>query len=197
MRTADFKVINAITINLNAASSIFVKEIYVFAFAKFINNVKIWHRRLIHVSYKNVLINAKKIIDMENVIDFISEMIYESCMIDCSQQERSRIFMTKVVEFIWNINVDIDTDLLITFRNYRHFILLKCEVIEFMWFYFYKCKAEIVKILKDFKTFIELQALNCKVCVIWEDDKLQSKAFNDSFKKTDIQWKQSAFFILD
>ena len=64
--------------------------------------------------------------------------------------------MTKIIEFIWKINVDIDTDLSITFRDYRHFVLLKCDVIEFMWFYFYKYKAEIFKIVKNFKTFIEL-----------------------------------------
>ena len=64
--------------------------------------------------------------------------------------------MTKIIEFIWKINVDIDTDLLIIFRGNRHFVLLKCDVIEFMWFYFCKSKAEIFKIVKNFKTFIEL-----------------------------------------
>ena len=40
--------------------------------------------------------------------------------------------MTKIIEFIWKINVDIDIDLFITFRDNRHFVLLKCDVIEFM-----------------------------------------------------------------
>ena len=40
--------------------------------------------------------------------------------------------MTKVIQFIWKINVDIDINLSIFFRDYRNFILLKCDVIEFM-----------------------------------------------------------------
>ena len=84
LKIIDFKVINAITITAVATSAIFVKEIYIFAFAKLIADLKIWHRRLIHISYRNVLINAKKIIDMKNVIDFISKTICESCMTDRS-----------------------------------------------------------------------------------------------------------------
>ena len=153
-----------------ATSAIFVKKVYIFAFAKSTVNLKIWHRRLIHISYRNVLVNAKKIIDMKNVIDFISETICKSCMTDRSQQERSRVLMTKITEFIWKINVDIDIDLLTTFRGNRHFVLLKCDVIEFMWFYSCKSKAEIFIIVKDFRTFIELQASDCRIRMIREDD---------------------------
>ena len=132
MKTIDFKIINAMTIITVVTLTIFVKEVYIFAFAKFIVDLKIWHRRLIHINYRNVLINAKKIINMKNVIDFILKMICESCMTGRSQQERSRVFMTKIIKFIWKINVDIDIDLFITFRDNRHFVLLKCDVIEFM-----------------------------------------------------------------
>ena len=187
LRTIDFKIINAMTITTVAISVIFVKEVYIFAFAKFITDVKVWHRRLIHANYKNVLINAKKVIDMKNVIDFISETICESCMTDRSQQERSRVLITKVIEFIWKINVDIDTDLSIIFRDYRHFVLLKCDVIEFMWFYLCKHKAEIFKIIKNFKTFIELSVSNCKIRVIRKDSEFLSNVFKDWFKKIDIQ----------
>ena len=82
LRTIDFKVINAMTITAVATSAIFVEEVYIFAFAKLTADLKVWHRRLIHISYRNVLINAKKIIDMKNVIDLISETICESCMTD-------------------------------------------------------------------------------------------------------------------
>ena len=197
LRTTDFKVINAITITAVVTSVIFVKEIYIFAFAKLIIDVKVWHRRLIHVSYRNVLINAEKIIDMKNVIDFISETICESCMTGRSQQEQSRVLMTKVTEFIWKINVDIDIGLSIIFRDYRHFMLLKCDVIEFMWFYFCKYKAEIFKIVKNFKTFIELQTSDCKIRVIQENDEFLNNVFKDWFKKIGIQWKQSAFYTFD
>ena len=168
---------------------IFVKEVYIFAFAKLIIDVRIWHRHLIYVNYKNVLINVKKIIDMKNVIDLISETICESCMTDRSQQEWSHVFMTKIIEFIWKINVDIDIDLSITFRGYRHFVLLKCDVIEFMWFYLYKHKAEIFEIVKNFKTLIEFQTSNCKMRVVRENDEFLNNVFKDWFKKTDIQWK--------
>ena len=82
LKTTDFKIINAMMITTVVTSAIFVKEIYIFAFAKFIVDLKIWHRRLIYINYRNVLINAKKIIDMKNVIDLISETICESCMTD-------------------------------------------------------------------------------------------------------------------
>ena len=168
-------------------SIIFIKEVYIFAFAKLITDVKIWHCCLIYVNYKNVLINAKKVIDMKNVIDLISKMICKSCMTDRLQQERSRVLITKIIEFIWKINVDIDIDLSIIFRDYRHFVLLKCDVIEFMWFYSCKHKAEIFKIVKNFKTFIEFQASNCKIRVIRENDEFLSNVFKDWFKKIDIQ----------
>ena len=154
LRTIDFKIINAVTINAATSSATF-KKIYIFAFAKPIEDLKVWYRRLIHSSYKNVLVNAKKVINMKNVIDLISETVCESCMADRSQQKQFRVLMTKIIEFIWKINVDIDTDLLIIFRGNRHFMLLKCDVIEFIWFYLCKSKAKIFKIVKNFKTFIE------------------------------------------
>ena len=63
-----------------------------------------------------------------------------------------------------------------------------------MWFYLCKSKAEIFKIVKNFKTFIELQVSDCKIRVIRADDEFLSNAFKDWFKETDIQWKQSAFY---
>ena len=155
LRTIDFKIINAMTINVAISSATFVKKVYIFAFAKLIRDLKVWHCRLIHFNYKNVLVNAKKIINMKNVINFISKTICESCITDRSQQEWSHVFMTKIIEFIWKINVDIDIILLIIFRGNHHFVLLKCNVIEFMWFYLCKRKAEIFKIVKNFKMFIE------------------------------------------
>ena len=132
LKTIDFKIINAITINATISSLTFVKKVYIFAFAKLIEDLKVSYRRLIHFSYKNVLINAKKIINMKNVIDFMSETICELCMTDRSQQKQFYIFMTKIIKFIWKINVNIDIDLLIIFRDNRHFVLLKCDIIEFM-----------------------------------------------------------------
>ena len=73
-----------ITITTVVTWTIFIKEIYIFAFAKFIIILKIWHRRLIHIYYKNVLINAKRIIDIKNVISFISKIIYRLYMTDHS-----------------------------------------------------------------------------------------------------------------
>ena len=105
--------------------------------------------------------------------------------------------MTKVTEFIWKINVDIDTGLSIIFRGYHHFVLLKCDVIEFMWFYSCKHKAKIFKIVKNFKMFIEFQISDCKMRVIREDDEFLSNVFKDWFKKTDIQWKQSTSHTSD
>ena len=175
------------TITTVVTSIIFIKKIYIFAFAKFIVDLKIWHRRLIYINYKNVLINIKKIIDMKNIIDFISETICELCMTDRSQQKRSRVLITKIIKFIWKINVDIDIDLFIIFRDNRHFVFLKCDVIEFIWFYFCKNKAEIFKIIKNFKTFIEFQVLDCRIRVIWKNDEFQNNIFNNWFKEIDIQ----------
>ena len=83
LKTIDFKIINAMTSIF--ASTTFIKKIYIFVFAKFIIDVKIWHRRLIHINYKNVLINAKKIINMKNVINLILKTICESCITNHSQ----------------------------------------------------------------------------------------------------------------
>ena len=63
------------TITIIITSIIFVKEIYIFASAKFIIDLKVWHHRLIYINYKNILINAKKIINIKNVINFILKMI--------------------------------------------------------------------------------------------------------------------------
>ena len=100
LKTIDFIVINAMTTTAITTSIISVKKTYIFAFAKLITDVKIWHRCLIHVNYKNILINAKKIIDMKNVIDLISETVCESCMTDRLQQKQLYVFITKVIEFI-------------------------------------------------------------------------------------------------
>ena len=120
------------TVTAVATSAIPVEEAYIFAFAKPTADLEVWHRRLVHTSYRNVLANAKKVIGMENVTGPIPETVCEPCMAGRSQQERSRVPMTKATEFIWKINVDIGTGLPTTFRGNRHFVLLKCDVIEFM-----------------------------------------------------------------
>ena len=98
LRTTDSKAINAVTSTPAPATP--VEEAYIFAFAKPTTDVKVWHRRLVHASYRNVLANAKKVIDMENVTDPIPETVCEPCMAGRSQQERSRVPMTKTTEFI-------------------------------------------------------------------------------------------------
>ena len=80
------------------------------------------------MSYRNVIVNVNKIIDMKNVIEFISNVLCDSCMKSRQQIEISRVSMTKTIEFLDRIDVDIGKSLSTTFRDNKVFVLIKDEV---------------------------------------------------------------------
>ena len=92
--------------------AIFVSKTYVFAFIKFIIDLKIWHRRLIYSKYRNVIANFNKIIDIKKVKNFVSNAFCEICMFDRQQIEIFKNFIWKFAKFAIKINVDIDDFLL-------------------------------------------------------------------------------------
>ena len=81
-----------------------------------------------HLSYKNVITNAKKIINMKSVTDFIFQELCELCLKNHQQAERSRVSKIKITIFLRRINVDIKIDFSTIARDNRIFILIKNDV---------------------------------------------------------------------
>ena len=97
----------------------------IFAFSKSTIDIKIWHRRLVHLEYRNVMINSKKVISMKSIKGSASNELCEPCLASHQQAERSRISRIKVKKFLERINVDIEIDLSTTSRDNKVFVLIK------------------------------------------------------------------------
>ena len=69
--------------------------------------------------------NFKKVIDMKNIKESISDELCEFCMTDRQQAERSRVFRIKIKEFLERLNIDIEINLSITVRDNKHFVFFK------------------------------------------------------------------------
>ena len=184
--------INSFILSMNMIMS----KIFINVFKKSTISLFIWHRRLIHLNYRNVIINVNKIIDMKNVIEFISNVLCDSCMKNRQQIEKSRVFMIKTIEFLDRIDVDIEKSLSIIFRDNKIFVLIKNEVTSMLWFFACKQKSQLYQIVVFFKTWIELQFKH-KIKNIRDEEKFLSKLFDVWFKKIDIQWEQSTFYIYE
>ena len=178
--------INTIFIVLkNVTSAVLVAKAYVFAFSKQIFDLNIWHRRLIHSKYRNVIENFSKIIDMKKVKNSVSNMLCEFCMLDRQQIEIFEISIWKSTKFVIKISVDIDDSLLTTIRNNRFFILIKCYDIDMMFWFAKKHKVEIYKCVIDWITWIKRQTER-DVKIIVTDDEFDFIVFKNYFKKIDI-----------
>ena len=177
-------------------SIVHVSKAFIFAFSKSIIDLKIWHKRLIHSKYRNVIANFNKIIDMKEVKDFVSNMFCELCMFDRQQIEIFKISTWKFTMFELKISVDIDDLLSLTIRSNRFFIFIKCYEIVMMFWFVRKHKSKIYKIVIDWIIWIERQT-NCKIKIIVTNDEFVFIVFDNWFKEIDIQWKFSAFYTFE
>ena len=112
------------------------------------SNIKIWHRRLVHLDYRNVLSNAKKIKRMKEIRDFVSQQLCESCMKEKQQAESTRHLMTKSIESFNKIQVNIEDSLSRIFRANRFFALIKNDVFDMFFVYSLRSKDELYSRLK-------------------------------------------------
>ena len=150
------------------------------------SNIKIWHRRLVHLDYRNVLSNAKKIKRIKEIRDFVSQQLCESCMKEKQQAESTRHLMTKSIESFNKIQVNIEDSLSRIFRANRFFALIKNDVFDIFFVYSLKSKDELYSRLKEFKIWIETQ-LDLKVKRVRLNDELRSEQMNAWFKEINIQ----------
>ena len=171
---------------------IFVSKTYVFAFTKFIIDLKTWHRRLIYSKYRNVIANFNKIVDMKKVKIFLSNAFCEFCMLDRQQIEIFKVSIWKFVKFVTKINVDINNSLFTTIKSNRIFIFIKCYDTDMMFWFVKKHKFEIFKCVIDFIIWVNRQT-KCDVKIIITDDEFDFIVFDNYFQKIDIQWKTSVF----
>ena len=132
--------------------AMFVNETQIYAFAKFIFDLNIWHRRLTHFDYRNVIANVSKIKDMKNVKKSVFDKICELCMKKRQQIEISRISVFKFTIFLKKINVDIKSSLSIIAKNNKIFVFIKDYVTNLMFWYVCKFKSEFYKIVINFVT---------------------------------------------
>ena len=78
-----------------------------------------------HLDYRNLIVNFKKIINIKSIKDSISKKLCEFYLFDRQQVERSRVFKTKAKKFLKKINVDIKIDFSIISRDNKYFVLIK------------------------------------------------------------------------
>ena len=195
LRTANSK-INAINQSTTKAieatpSATPVEESHIFAFAKPTSDLDIWHRRLVHLSYRNVIATSSNVKGMEKVKGPVPDKICEPCMKGRQQTEISRVPMSRPSVFLEKISVDIGGPLPTTARGNRIFILMKDYATGLMFWYSCKFKSEIFGTVTGFVTWIELQT-GMKLKRITSGDELRSKLFDAWFKKTGVQWEPSA-----
>ena len=128
----------------------------IFKITKKIIDIKIWHRRLMHLNYNNVLFNSKQIIDIK-VRESVSENACESCMKVKQQRKFFKKFQSKMNTFLEKIHVNFQNPLSATFRKKRYFLLIKNDVLKMFFMYIMRIKDEILFIFKTFRIWIEKQ----------------------------------------
>ena len=164
-----------------------------FKMSKKTTHIEIWHRRLVHLRYRNVVANAKKVANMKEVHDSFSKKLCETCLKAKQQSESTRHLMSKTTEFLNEIHVNIEDSLFLTFRDHRFFLLIKNDVFDMFFVYVLKTKEKIIARLKKFRIWIETQSQK-KIKRIQSNDELRSHQFDVWFKKTDIQWESSTLY---
>ena len=122
-----------------------------FKMSKKTTDIKIWHRRLVHLRYRNVVANAKKVANMKEVHDSFSKKLCETCLKAKQQSESTRHLMSKTTEFLNEIHVNIEDSLSLTFRDHRFFLLIKNDVFDMFFVYILKTKEKIFARLKKFR----------------------------------------------
>ena len=157
----------------------------IFKMTKKIIDIKIWHHRLMHLNYNNVLFNSKQMTDMK-VRKSILKNVCESCMKAKQQRKSSKKFQSKANTFLKRIHVNIQNPLSTTFKEKRYFLFIKNDISKMFFVYIIRIKDRILFIFKTFKIWIEKQTKK-QIKKIRADDELRNNIFNNWFKKIDIQ----------
>ena len=164
---------------------------FIAAFKKTTTSIETWHRRLAHLGYRNVIANAKKVKGMEGVTGPAPQAICEPCMAGRQQAEPTRVPMTKPTEFLQCISIDIGGPLPTTWQGNKIFILAREEYSGLLFFEAKKLKSEIFRTVIDLVAKLERQS-GRKVKAIRGGGELQTKAFDEWFKTSGIEYKPSA-----
>ena len=98
--------------NISTSFSMILQNIFVFV--KSTNDLQIWHRRLAHFEYQNVIKNVNKMKSMNEIHNSSSNMFCEFCMKKRQQVEISKISQIKTKKFFTKIHVDIENSLFTT-----------------------------------------------------------------------------------
>lgn len=114
---------------------------HTFKVAKKSTDIQIWHRRFVHLGYRNVLSNSKKFIGME-VNGPVLEEACELCLKAKQQAEPSKHPMSKSTVFLDKIHIDI---------NNRYCLLIKDDASGMFFVYVMRTKDEIFPRLKEFR----------------------------------------------
>ncbi len=88
-------------------------------------DLKLWHSRLVHLSYRNVIANTKRVKGKKGVQGPIPKKLFKPCMAGHQELKISRTPMPKAVEFLGRLYVDIEGPLPVTFLGFRYFFSIK------------------------------------------------------------------------
>lgn len=79
---------------------------------------KIWHSQLVYLNYYNIVTNAKKIIKIEKIKEFIPIELYKSYMVGYQELKILQILIPKAIKFLERLYMDIERLLLVFFSNF-------------------------------------------------------------------------------
>ena len=180
--------------NISTSFSMILQNTFVFV--KSTNDLQIWHRRFAHLKYQNVIKNVNKMKSMNEIHDSFSNIFCEFCIKERQQIEIFKISQIKTKKFLTKIYVDIENSLFTTWRNNKIFVLIKCDDIVMLFIYSIKKKSQIFDIVMNFKIWIKFES-NKKLQIVKSKNELFINVFDKWFKKINIHWKQSTFYIFE
>lgn len=112
------------------------------ALAKPTKDLKLWHGRLAHLGYRNLIQMKNRVLGMDEVSGPAPEEVCGWCMMGRQQVEVSRKPITKSTRFLDLLHFDLEGPLPTTFRGYRYFLIVKDDYTGLMFIYALKRKAE-------------------------------------------------------
>lgn len=143
---------------------------------------------MIYLSYRNIIVNVNKIIDMKKIYDFISNYICESCIRKRQQIKISRHFQFKLLQYLKKLHIDIDESLFLIARDNRILTNIKYNWFDMLFFCFMKKK---IVIIVEFVIWTKFQIFK-KIKRIIVENELKFNVFKNWFKKN---WMNFFCFI--
>ena len=159
------------------------------------NSIELWHDKIKHLRYKN-LMKLNHLTNEMNIVDFISKEICDNCMMKRQQRKINRIFRIRANEFLDIIHSNLRKSFSFTRKNERYYVIFKDDFINVIWTYLMKIKDMTFQKFQKFKSMMKNQS-NITIKCLRADDENEfiDENFQEFLINNEIRWESRASYV--